>query len=172
MKNKIYSLLIIGFTVTLIIAYFPKENYYDKEKYQQQIADDLIDCINRGECEEIKISKKQDCSPSKNIQVNTLLIKYFKECDLIKTVYAIAQAESSGRQVAINKNNNNGSWDCGYLQANTIHRNKNETYQDFCNRQMQLEENIKTAKNVYDKQGLKAWVQYNNGEYKKHLTSK
>jgi hypothetical protein len=107
----------------------------------------------------------EPCAPSKNEELNNLLIKYFKDCKDVKVMWSIAQAESTGQVKAVNKNNRNGSWDCGYLQTNTIHRNKGESKENFCNRMHNLEENIKQAKKIKDKQGLTAWVTYNSGAY-------
>jgi len=106
------------------------------------------------------------CNPSTNPDVNYLINKYFTDCKEARTIWAIAQAESGGKQLAVNKNNRNGSWDCGYVQANTIHRKKGETFQQYCNRMHDLEENIKMAKHVKDIQGWTAWVTYNTNCYK------
>lgn len=105
---------------------------------------------------------------SKNPDLNRLLRQYFKDCKLAKTMWAIAQAESSGKQFAVGQNDN-GSLDGGWLQVNTIHRRKGETKQSFIDRMHDLEENIKEARKVYDKQGLAAWVTYNSGKYLRYI---
>lgn len=116
-----------------------------------------------------KVIEELPCNPSENKELNNLLIKYFKDCKDVKVMWSIAQAESSGKVTAVNKSNRNGSWDCGYLQANTIHRNKGETKDAFCNRMHSLEENIKQAKKIKDTQGLSAWVTYNTGAYMAYM---
>lgn len=116
------------------------------------------DQINQDKCFEI----------SKNKELNFLLKKHFKDCKLAKTMWAIAQAESSGQQLAINKNRN-GSLDGGWLQVNSIHKNPNETTKEFIARMHDLEQNVKQAKKVYDKQGLNAWVTYKSGAYLKYM---
>ncbi len=105
---------------------------------------------------------------SKNQELNVLLKKYFKDCKLARTIYAIAQAESNGKQFAVGQNDN-GTMDGGWLQVNSVHRNAGETQIAFINRMHNLEQNIALAKLVYDKQGLKAWVTYNTGKYKQYL---
>lgn len=105
---------------------------------------------------------------SKNGELNMLLKKYFRDCKTARIMYAIAQAESAGKQFAVGQNDN-GSMDGGWLQVNTIHRKKWETKNEFITRMHILEENIKEAKAVLDKQGLTAWVTYNTGKYKQYL---
>jgi len=105
---------------------------------------------------------------SKNEELNILLKKYFKDCKTARIIYAIAQAESAGKQFAIGYNDN-GSMDGGWLQVNTIHRNAGETPVAFISRMHDLEQNVSTASIVYKKQGFNAWVTYRNGAYKQFL---
>ena len=118
----------------------------------------------QGQIDQDELLKDECFNISKNPELNRLLKKYFKECKLAKTMWAIAQAESSGKQFAVGVNDN-GSMDGGWLQVNTIHKHKWETNQQFIDRVHDLEENIKEARKVYDKQGLTAWVTYNNKKY-------
>lgn len=108
---------------------------------------------------------------SENVELNRLLKKYFLDCKTAKIMWAIAQAESSGKQFAVGQNDN-GSMDGGWLQVNTIHRNPGESKLEFIKRMHNLEENIKEAKKVLDKQGYSAWVTYKTGAYKKFLIQK
>lgn len=85
-------------------------------------------------------------------------------------MYAIAHAECKGKQICNNKGlNRDGSIDFGYMQINSIHRDKNESVASFEKRMYNLEENIKTAKKILDMQGLKAWSTYNNKKYLAYL---
>lgn len=115
-----------------------------------------------------------ECNPSTNPEVNRLLNKYFKSCEEVTTVWQISQAESSGNHLAVNKANRNKSVDAGWLQLNSIHRNKNESIQEFTIRMFNLEENIKLASKVYKQAGNKftPWVTFNKGLHEKYLANK
>lgn len=109
---------------------------------------------------------------SKNPQVSYLFKKYFPEPEIAKVMRAISLSESKGKQVQHYKANKNGSWDCGFFQTNTIHRNKGETFDQFCNRMNHnLEANFAMARKIYDERkkmfgdGFTAWSDYNNGKY-------
>lgn len=139
-------------------AQWNKENELYKDGYEKGRFDQLNETAMEKSCFNI----------SKTKIVNELLEKHFKTCADAKLMWAIAQAESSGSQVALNKNRN-GSVDCGWLQINTIHRKKGESKASFCTRMHDLEQNIATAKEVKEKQGLSAWVTYNTGAYLTYL---
>lgn len=152
------------------------------ESLQQALKDNAIEIIKdnvevasktpsnspKNAHQSVVLSKDVVCQPSKNNEVNLLLNKYFKTCSEVKTIWSIAQSENRGKQIGINKNNKNGSWDCGWLQINTVHRNKGESFQSFCDRMHNLEENIKMASKIYNDRkrltgdGFEAWVTYNN----------
>lgn len=113
---------------------------------------------------------------SKNPRVSELFKKYFPEPEIAKTMRAISLSESKGKQVQHFKLNKNGSWDCGFFQTNTIHRNKGESMEHFCDRMNgDLEANFKMARKIYDDRvimvgdGFTAWSDYNNGKYLKFL---
>jgi hypothetical protein len=115
-------------------------------------------------------------SLSKNPTVSFLFKKYFPEPDVAKTMRAISLSESKGKQVQHFKLNRNGSWDCGFFQTNTIHRNKGETMEMFCERMNgDLEANFEMARKIYDERkqmfgdGFTAWSDYNNGKYLKYI---
>ena len=109
---------------------------------------------------------------SKYPQVSYLFKKYFPEQDIAKVMRAISLSESKGKQIQHYKLNKNGSWDCGFFQTNTIHRNKGESMQSFCDRMNNnLEANFAMARKIYDERkklfgdGFTAWSDYNNGKY-------
>lgn len=109
---------------------------------------------------------------SKNPTVSFLFKKYFPEQEIAKTMRAISLSESKGKQVQHYKANKNGSWDCGFFQTNTIHRNKGESMDAFCDRMnSNLEANFAMARKIYDDRkkmfgdGFTAWSDYNNGRY-------
>lgn len=106
---------------------------------------------------------------SPNPQVSYLFKKYFPDQEEARIMRAISLAESGGKQTAINKGNKNKSIDSGFFQVNTIHRKKGESKEQFIKRMHDLEENFKAARQVLDKQGLKAWSVYNNGRYLTYL---
>lgn len=113
---------------------------------------------------------------SKNPQVSFLFKKYFPEKDIATTMRAISLSESKGKQVQHYKLNKNGSWDCGFFQTNTIHRNKGEPMESFCDRMnSNLEANFAMARKIYDDRkkmfgnGFTAWSDYNNGKYLNYI---
>lgn len=128
---------------------------YEIGRYDQLVEDDYN---NAGACFNL----------SSNKALNILLRQYFKDCNTARTMYAIAQAESAGKQFAIGQNDN-GTLDGGWLQVNSVHRRKGETMVQFINRMHILEENIKEAKNVLDTEGFTAWTTYKSGKYLQFL---
>lgn len=105
---------------------------------------------------------------SKNPEIVRLLKLYFPDYETARTIRAIATAESSGHGQAVNLNKN-GTYDSGWLQVNSIHKNSTETVEQFIKRMHNPEENIKLASIVFKKQGFRAWTQYKNGAYLAHL---
>lgn len=75
---------------------------------------------------------------------------------------AIAKAESKLNPHAINRANRNGSVDTGIFQINSIHGYDEEYIKNEDN-------NLKIAREIYEKQGVTAWASYNNGAYLKWL---
>lgn len=69
------------------------------------------------------------------------------------TMLAIAKAESRLNPKAHN-DNSNGTIDTGIFQINSVHGYGEQWLQDPAN-------NIKAARAIYEKQGLKAWATYN-----------
>lgn len=79
-----------------------------------------------------------------------------------ETMIAIAKAESKLNPHAINRANRNGSFDTGIFQINSIHGYDEEFLKNEDN-------NLKVAREVYDKQGITAWSAYNNGAYRQWM---
>lgn len=79
---------------------------------------------------------------------------------------AIAMAESNleEKQRSPNRRQDGSTWsvDCGVLQVN-VKGNKCPEHL------LTIEGNLKEAKKILDTQGLKAWVVYKTGVYKKYL---
>lgn len=175
-EDKRGLLIIVVVVVICNIIFFGglyKISEYRNQKMEAQweLEDQIYkDGYEKGRFDELnETAMERSCfNISKNTELNLLLEKHFKNCADAKLMWAIAQAESSGKQTAIGKNTN-GSVDCGWLQINTIHRKKGETKESFCYRMHDLEQNIATAKLVKDKQGLSAWVTYNTGKYLTYL---
>jgi hypothetical protein len=69
------------------------------------------------------------------------------------TMVQIARAESHFKNEAVNINRN-GSKDCGIFQVNSVHGYD-------CDWLKNPENNLKAAREVFDKQGLTAWSTYN-----------
>lgn len=85
---------------------------------------------------------------------NVLKVKGFKEY-FIPRLFCIAKLESSFNSKARNFNTN-GTIDIGLFQINSIWRKE-------CPKTLySIENNIDCAKIVLEKQGLSAWVTYNN----------
>ena len=94
-------------------------------------------------------------------QLALLIKKTFPEDP--ETMLAIAKSES-GQNLDPNATNinKNGSKDCGLFQINSVHGYDCEWLKNPAN-------NMKAAREVYEKQGLTAWVSYNTGNYKYNL---
>lgn len=102
--------------------------------------------------------------PSEVVEVKELTIeekiaKTFPENPTI--MMAIAQAESGMNPLASHKNTN-GSVDIGLFQINSIHGKDQLELFD-------VDHNIEVARQVYEKQGLGAWVAFSNGAYLKFV---
>lgn len=98
-------------------------------------------------------------------QVVTALYNAGFNHNAIDTMVCIAKKESNLKPQAINTANKNGTKDYGIMQINTVWIgacNLNHK-KDWSN----LDKNVKCAKKIYDKQGLRAWVTYKKYCYKK-----
>lgn len=178
MKNKIKQIIknkhfLIGMILPWVLVAIFLQGAWEVKQYLEQRDNEIFQTAwengyMEGQIDQEELIKNECFNISKNRELNELLKKYFKDCKLAKTMWAIAQAESSGKQFAVGQNDN-GSLDGGWLQVNTIHKKPWETKEQFIARVHDLEENIKEARKVYDKQGLTAWVTYNNGKYLTYL---
>jgi hypothetical protein len=173
LRRFILSLLIAIPAVIIILQLFIHIN--ESANFQKELIntqEELMEMQETNKKLKDEMSKNMvKCSPSKNESVNKLLNKYFKTCNEVNTIWGIAQAESQGKAYSINKNNRNGSWDCGYLQINTIHRKKGESKDAFCERMHNLETNIAMAAKVYKEAGnsFTPWVTFNKDLHLSYL---
>ena len=86
-----------------------------------------------------------------------LVEKYFG--DKADEALTCFKSESGLRPSAINYSNRNGSWDVGYAQINTVHCGKvGATDKEDCkSKLLDVETNIRVAKQIYDGRGFNAW---------------
>lgn len=97
---------------------------------------------------------------SEELSVEDKICNIFPEnCDVMK---AIAMAESSMNPNAINWTNSNGTIDVGLMMINSCHGYDKDYLLDVDN-------NLKVARKIYDKSGLTAWSAYNNNKYLKYM---
>lgn len=174
------TLLVIFLSFTNFI-YSPIDNEYVPRNCITSRADELpLNCYAQ---------ELEKCSPSTNTEVNHLLQKYFIDCDVVNTMWLIAQAEAKGHPSvigyncyyikdvvyetrvngAISKSCKSGhegyawSYDVGYFQINTASSDKSiDELQD-------LETNFKEAQKIKKTQGYNAWWTYKNGLHLSYL---
>jgi hypothetical protein len=91
--------------------------------------------------------------------IEEIISRYFPEDP--KMAIAIAKAESGLRVDAINENSN-GTRDGGLFQVNDVHGYSMEERLD-------LENNVRIAREIYEKSGWFPWVAYKSGAYKKFM---
>ena len=171
--KKINKYFLIGLITPIILVSLSTYGVWSGLKYIE--ARDAVNFNDgwevgymQGQIDQDMINSEECFNISKNPELNILLKKYFKDCKTAKIIWAIAQAESSGKQFAVGINDN-GSMDGGWLQVNTVHKGATESKQQFIERMHDLEQNVAMASIVYKKQGLKAWVTYNTGAYIKYM---
>ena len=82
-----------------------------------------------------------------------------------KMALAISQAENGTRQCDRTNWNTNGTTDYGVFMINSIHLKKGYRLADL----IDCHKNIDIAYTLYQQQGFKPWVVYNNQSYKKFL---
>lgn len=114
----------------------------------EQSAEPVVHAISKDETE-VAPSIAGVAPPAHSIE--DLIREAFPECP--DTMLAIAKAESRLKSDAVNVNRN-GTKDCGIFQINEVHGYDCEWLKNVDN-------NLKVAREVYLKQGLKAWVTYN-----------
>lgn len=74
---------------------------------------------------------------------------------------AISQAENGTRRCDRTHQNNDGSFDTGIFQINSVHAKKGNL--------RDCTDNIKVAYQIYKASGWNPWVVYQTGAYKKYL---
>lgn len=91
------------------------------------------------------------------VDVAEIVRKYFG--DIADEALTCFKSESGLRPTAINYSNRNGTWDIGLAQVNTIHCGKvGATNREDCkNKLLDLETNVRIAKQIYDGRGFNAW---------------
>ena len=182
-KSKwFWYLIILPTTITSIFwaivfgghAYYEKETtrIYD-EAWEIGYFEGQLDGYDAGV---ESVTDKFYSNLSNNPEVAFLFKKYFPEQEIARVMRAISLSESKGKQTQHYKFNKNGSWDCGFFQTNTIHRNKGESMEKFCDRmKSNLESNFAMARKIYGDRkkmfgdGFTAWSDYNNGKYLKYI---
>lgn len=174
--NKQWFWYIIVLPITLSIIFFTGLSFYgihqDKLQLQEDVKEQQIfnDGVEKGRFDQLNESAMENScfNISSNSELNTLLEKYFKNCRDAKLMWAIAQSESHGNQMATNTNTNK-TLDCGWAQNNSVHKLSGETQSSFCERMKILEQNVSLAKEIKDTQGWSAWTQFKNGAYLTYL---
>lgn len=78
-----------------------------------------------------------------------------------KLALAVATAENGTHACDRTHINNNGTIDIGIFQINSIHAHKGNL--------SDCKENVRVAYQIFKVSGFRAWVAYNNGNYKKYL---
>ncbi len=165
-RNKFILLLILFLLVSIIIvSIIAIDSFFDKydlkfqapvvfqkpvivEERKQELTSPLVELpefLKRLESEQKE--KKRDWS-----EVAKLIIDGFKDLGKERTLEAlkVAYCESKWEEWVIHINNN-GSWDGGVFQLNSIHNLPTEKV-------FNAEDNIKEAKRIVEEQGWKAWV--------------
>lgn len=150
--------LVIGSTYTFIY-----EELKTSKVVVVNIADAQTDSMSQDMGAVVSTASHLDSNQSNDININgsereitstspeSLIKKYFP--DNYEMMIKIAMWESSMNPNAVNINRN-GTKDVGYFQINSIH-GYDESYLKV------PENNVKVAREIYDKQGYQAWASYN-----------
>lgn len=138
--------------------------------------------INAGSCKLLqRFITIQTDQVYNSQELQNLWIKSGGKPEHAKIMAAIALAESSGKPSVINKSNNNGTWDIGLWQINTIHQGafglptipnyKDPTIDsdEFVQLLQNPHANASAASRIQSSQGFKAWVTYNTEAYLKYM---
>lgn len=136
---------------------------YDPSADAIRIADEYIDCVNRGECEEVK-----KCENS--VTVDTPRGKVKVDCETaykVKEVFghdekmfATILQESNFDKMAVNKHGNTCGVDRGILQLNSC-------YWKF--KDGDLEHNLQQGLQCKKENGYECWTGYKTGAYKQFI---
>lgn len=139
-----------------------------KEFYVSSVARDVVVIAPLAEASTaptdtdngVKEGEANGGQPATSLSIEEKIrITFPEEPDIM---LAIAKAESQLNPHAINRANRNGSVDTGIFQINSIHGYDEEYLKNEDN-------NLKIAREIYEKQGITAWASYNNGAYLKWL---
>jgi hypothetical protein len=155
------TMLIIGISWTFVYEHRADIETVKKIRIEVNIAEAYQDTsVKAGVHQAIEKSEPKNSIESEtpmpsSSQISLLIEKAFPEDP--ETMLAIAKAESRLNPNATNINKN-GSKDCGLFQINSVHGYDCEWLKDPKN-------NIKAAREVYEKQGLVAWVAYTSERY-------
>jgi len=136
----------IGITFTIITIYIQQE--------ETRIVFDRASVSSQDMAELVSTDSDLDKETTKSVSSPEALSDKIKRTfpEEPETMIAIAKAESSFRADAVNVNRN-GTKDCGVFQVNEIHGYDCEWLKDIDN-------NLLAAREVYEKQGLTAWMTY------------
>lgn len=139
-----------------------------KEFYVSSVARDVVVIAPLAEASTaptdtdngVKEGEANGGQPATSLSIEEKIrITFPEEPDIM---LAIAKAESKLNPHALNRANRNGSVDIGIFQINSIHGYDEEYLKNEDN-------NLKIAREIYEKQGITAWASYNNGAYLKWL---
>ena len=103
---------------------------------------------------------EEEAEQSASISIEDKIRQTFPEEP--EVMVAIAKAESKLNPHVVNRANTDGSVDVGIFQVNSIHGYDEEFLKNEDN-------NLKVARQIYEKQGKNAWVAYWNGAYEQWL---
>lgn len=157
--------IIIGVTWTYFFEH--KDLIFSQEKVIYQRID-TVASVNPNTAnsdavvgDSLNGSGEVNSSPSiQELSLDEKICKTFPEdCEIM---IAISKAENSKRDPFAVGYNKDGSIDVGIFQINSIHGYDKEYLFDIDN-------NIKVAREIYDREGKEAWVAYNTNKHLAYL---
>lgn len=169
MTKWLRKLLVITITVLIAtsVVYFDTDHYLsplDGDKAVKLIPchackfteQELEDFENKFKLQAVE-AKKEEVKVNAPEEVEAVVRKYFG--DIANEALTCFKSESGLRPHAVNYSNRNGTWDIGLAQVNTIHCGKvNATDRNDCKAKLlDLDTNVRVAKQIYDGRGWNAW---------------